>query len=70
MNRILKQVYKNNKCFGGIPIIFFGDLFQLAPVKDNVIYGSIFSKFTESFDNFQFEDKDNNILDELNYGDN
>ena len=37
MNRILKQATNSNKVFGGIPTIFFGDLFQLAPVKDNVI---------------------------------
>ena len=37
MNRILKQATGSNKVFGGMPVIFFGDIFQLAPVKDSVI---------------------------------
>ena len=69
VDRILRQALNNENCFGGIPIIFFGDLFQLAPVKDCVIYNSEFNKFTDS-NNYNINDDFDLINDELNFGDN
>ncbi|XP_050339187.1 uncharacterized protein LOC126765663 [Bactrocera neohumeralis] len=36
----LKQIFKTNNPFGGIPIIVFGDLKQLSPVGDRWIFSS------------------------------
>lgn len=35
MSTMLKKVRRNNIPFGGVPIVFIGDLLQLAPVVDN-----------------------------------
>jgi len=43
MSNILKSVRRNNSPFGGVPIVFVGDLFQLPPVissQEEVVYFS------------------------------
>jgi ATP-dependent DNA helicase PIF1 len=32
IDHILKSVRRNNRPFGGVPVLFVGDLFQLPPV--------------------------------------
>ena len=36
LNKIGKEIRRNNKPFGGIQIIFSGDFFQLPPVKETI----------------------------------
>jgi len=50
MDIALKQTKNNNKPFGGIPILFVGDLFQLPPIVENEEIRKYFSGAEERYD--------------------
>ncbi|MFC1598813.1 ATP-dependent RecD-like DNA helicase [Patescibacteria group bacterium] len=46
---VLKRAKKNNEPFGGVQMIFFGDLYQLPPVVTNADSGKFYSEYTSPY---------------------
>lgn len=40
VDKRLKQIFRTTESFGGIPVIVFGDLKQIPPVKDSPVFRS------------------------------